>query len=279
MSNVFVSLPNVKINNSYDYYRTVDPTASEKEPAYTNGQTWLNTVSGESFQLTDQVAGTWAQIEIDIDEKINNYLDSVCDSVLEYLNEKFIVDRNINYFDEDNNSFDAEFPTDTPGPITRKEAFTLVNTESVYSNFTFNNSAKTITVTTGAELFGSITDSFKATDIIYVGSSRRNDGYYTIASVTSTSFTISEDTLKDGSANCFIFLVDIPAGLTAIMGRMIWYDVYKRSTVSGLQSETVGTYSWTKAPFTNGMRYPDDIISGLDNYRNISIGGVSSFVN
>ena len=272
---IFVTLADVKINNSYTYYKVVAPTTSELEPAYTTGQTWLDTVTGFSYQLTNQITGTWVQIETDIDEKINTVKNATCQTVITSLSNKFIVGRNSNYFDED-----LDYNTDYPARFSRENAFTLVETESVYGNFTIDGSAKTITLTADTDIFGSLTDAFAIGDIIYIGGSKRNDEYYTVDTVTDTEIKVLEDTLKSGVSNFFIFLTDVPDGLISIIGRMIWYDVYKRPLLVGMKSEKIGSYSYIKAEANNNyMRYPDDVISGLDAYDGIATGGESYFVN
>ena len=60
---------------------------------------------------------------------------------------------------------------------------------------------------------------------------------------------------------------------------MVWFDVYMRNDLTGVQAESIGTFSFTREPFSNGMRYPDSIISGLDKYEQFAIGGISFFVS
>lgn len=265
----FISLTDVKINNDYEHIKTIAPTVAEKEPLYLNGERWLNTTDGLSYELQDQVAGTWIQIEQNYDTKINRVKENTFLTVIRDLSNYFIVNRN--------GDFSENYETqDLPDFFTRENIYQLFQFESVWSDFTFDSAGKTITV--GNDLLGSLTNSFKIGDCLLISGSRRNDGYYSIANVTSTVITVNED-LVDGSANCFSFLTDVPDALIEIVGRMIHYDIYVRSNRAGLKSERVGTYSYTLGDSGNNLGYPYDIVSGLNAYEMIPIGGLSVFIN
>lgn len=269
MSKQFITLTDVKINNDYTYVRAVAPTASEKAPTYSNGETWLNTVTGYSYELTEEVGGTWTQIELDIDNKINYIQSSVFTTVINYLGNYFTLSRVLNYFDE--------YETDWPDYFQRLDAFMLTNYESVYSENTFSASAGTITVDTDA-LYGSLTDTFAVGDTVLVSRTRRNNGYYTVSAVAAGVLSVSE-TLADEVAPSFLFFADVPAAFTQLLGRLIWYDIYSRVQGAGLKSERVGTYSFTMQDADTALGYPSDITGGLSSYMGIITEGVGYFVN
>lgn len=265
----FLTLTDVKIYNDYTYIKTVAPTTSELEPLYVAGETWLDEVTGLSYELIDQVAGTWRQIEQAEDIKITRELDNIFNRTIEYINNQFLVERN-----SLDSLEDSSFPSSFNNIFNARDAGMVYNLESVYSNFTFDATGKTITPS--PDIIGTIAN-YAVGDSLLIAGSRRNDKYVTVTVITSSVITVTED-LSNGSANCFIFLANIPAGFISVVGRLLWYDVFERNATSGLQSEKVGTYSWTKAPMSNGLRYPDDILSGLDVYESFTTGGISVYV-
>jgi len=269
MSKQFITLADVKINNTYTYYRIVAPTIAEKAPTYTNGETWLDTVTGYSYELTEQVGGTWTQIEIDLDNKINYIQGSVFKTVINYLGNYFTVSRVLNYY--------GTYKTGWPTSFTRQDAYILTQYESAYSSNTFDAAGKTITIDIDA-LYGSLTDTFAAGDTVLVSGTRRNNGYYTLATVAAGVLTVSE-ALADEVAPSFLFFVDVPAAFTQLLGKLVWYDLYTRASVGGLKSERVGTYSFTVQDADTALGYPSDITGGLSAYLNVIGEGVSYFVN
>lgn len=265
----FITLADVKIYNDYDYIELSAPTTSEKEPTFVNGETWLDTSTGFSYQLTNQAAGTWERIEKAVDTQINLWKDNTFETILIYLSNRFYIRRNVNYSDEYESS--PEFVRN------RKQLFNLYNYESVFSDFEFTASTKKITVVTDATLYGSITESFTTGDLIYVFDSQRNNGYYTIASLTSTEIEVNE-TIVDDTANCFIFLANVPDALVQIVSKLIWYDVFVRNKYGGLKSERIGTYSYTVQDVDPNLGYPVDLMAQLERYSLIDVGGEAVFV-
>lgn len=263
----FISLFEVKINGSYTYVKSGVPTAAEKEPAYLNGQTWLDIATGYSYQLIDQTVATWIQIEMDKDYRINFIKDSVFETVLKYINNRFYISRQQNY---------SDVYSQSPAFVyNRDKLFTLYSYQSVFSTFDFVSGTKKLTAPD--TVYGDITDTFQVGDIIYIEGSTRNDGYYSIKSLTDTYIEVNESIITE-SANCFIILADVPSALVNIISRMIYFDVYVRSKIGGLQSERIGTYSYTLQNLDGDMGYPRDIVSGLDAYVIQDAGGLSNYV-
>ena len=212
-----ITLAQVKINNTYDWIKNVAPTVAEKAPAYSNNETWLDLSTGYSYMLTDETVGTWERIEIGYDAKIEILKNPVFMNAIRYLQNPFTIFRDDNYADE--------YGFDFPDFMNREERYNLNYFDCIFSECTFDSTGETITV--GDDVYGTM-DSFQDGDIILVAQSRRNNGYYTIDSKTDTVITVEED-LTDSVGACFIFLVDIPEQIKYIIGRMIWYDVYKRN--------------------------------------------------
>ena len=259
----FITLTSVKINNTYNYYKNVVPTVAEKTPAYHNGETWLNMTTGYSYQLIDEVAGTWIQIEQSLDARILATCEQTVLTVLRYLSNAFTVDRNKNYSD-----------LYMSPVLLRNELFKLYNYESIYSEFTFTTANDRITPAVDG-LYGDIVDTFKVGDAILISGSKRNNGYYTVKTVNAAYLETVENITSE-IAEAFIFLAIIPDALIQIVGRMVWYNIYKRPVVSGMQSERIGSYSYTLQA-VGGMGYPEDIIGDLNNYACMGVGGMSVF--
>lgn len=265
----FVDKACVKLNNSYSYIYAADPTVAEKEPTYFNGDTWLSTNTGSSWVLKDQTAGTWQQIEIAEDAKIGIFGSRVFDVVTRYLNNNFLVPRNEDY--EDSYSF--------PSGFTREQAFLLASSEGVYIAASFDSALKKISAASTDDVAGSLTASFQAGDTIFITGSLRNNGYYTIDTVTDTEIVVVEDGFTTSDSECFIFLADVSDALISIVCRMVWFDVFRRDQFVGLASERIGTYSWSKGASVGGIMYPEDVVAGLETFRIVEIGGHSVFVN
>lgn len=277
---VFATLSGVKINGVYSFLKPLAPTASDKAPAYVNGDTWLDTVTGFSYILIDDIAGTWEQTETGTDEKINTVKDNLFMSVIRYIGNIFAIDRNCDYI---NNSADyyADFPVGLP-MVNKVGCIKLLTLESVYSRCKFtavDTDTFTIEPGTNENVYGSIANSFIVGDTIYIQGSRRNDGYYTIAAIDTAlnRITVAEP-ITDETSYAFIYMCKVPEDFIQIVNAMVYYDIITKPTKSGLQSESVGTYSWT-AQNLDAMNYPADVISRLDNYKMISVGGSSIFVD
>lgn len=264
---MFVDLIDVKINNVYNYRDDAAPTVSEKAPTYAAGETWLDLDTGFSYILTDATLGTWTQIETAEDNTIALNGDRIFKSIIKELNNPFIVPRNGAFL-----ALDCGFPSYTQ--FDRQKAFKLVQTESIYSNWAFVSGTK---IMTAAGVYGDIS-ALIAGDMILVQESRKNNGYYTIADIGDDFIEVAE-TLKDETGFAFVSLVDIPDDFTLLVGRLIWWDVFKQPEQStGIQSESIGTYSYTLQDMSK-RGYPADVLKGIVDYSIIGIGGESYFVN
>lgn len=277
----FIQLSQIKMQNEYTFLNNGVPTISDKSPLYTNGDTWLDFVTGYSYLLTDDVAGTWVRTEQANDTKMLMKKDKLFMTVINYLNNIFAVERNKKYLNNNDIYYD-DFPYGMPTAFTRKEMFKLLVYESIYSEFIFDDDGSggyTITVSDLTNIFGSIEDSFAVGDTIYIQGSRRNDGYYTISAldITLQRIIVQEEVINETS-NAFIYLCVVPEGILDIIAEMVYYDIIKKPKMSGIRSESIGTYSYTKETSGNSLNYPDDILSGLESYRMLSIGGQSLLV-
>lgn len=240
----------VKINGTYDTITSADPTAAESAPAYTNGHRWLATGSGDSFELTDETAGTWMQIETALDAKIDTVLASTYKRVLTECYGSLAIQRQ------------AELE-EAPDSIAWNSLWWLNTYVSVYADWTISGAS--ISVADADDIVGSV-DDFEYEDAAYIIGSRRNDGVHTVESVDAAGLTFGE-TLIDGDSQFVVMLISVPTDLDLIIARMIYYDIQIRPLRYGLQSERIGSYSYqTSEQMIGGLRYPIDVIAGIDSY-------------
>lgn len=145
----------------------------------------------------------------------------------------------------------------------------IVSGIAITSALTFNATAATIVA--GASY---VSQGFAADDEFYLSGSFRNDGYYTIASVTTVTITIaSTATVIDelSGATVLISLTRWPDDLPYAVAQFIKYDLEDRLTKGGgLSSQTIGPRSESYNEMTYG--YPTDLLSLLDAYRRPTFG-------
>jgi hypothetical protein len=254
------TLYDVKKNGEYDYIVAAAPTSAELEPAYLNGETWLDSLTGFSYELTDQTVGTWTRTLKSADNKILIKLDSVEAAAFGYLKNFFSVGRQ------------KEYTGQTYGYWNRTDYLFFLGVETVFADFVFDDVAKTLTPSTA--FYGAPTD-WQPGDIVRVIGSKRNDKFMTLTAVdeSTATLTVSEDIKAEAGEGCFVFLTDIPQAVFDIIGEMVYFDQFERNA-NGLKSERVGTYSWTRDDVRiGGLGYPDEIVGNLDQFASVALGG------
>jgi len=235
----------VKLNGQYDYLQPVDPTVAENEPQYTNGQRWLNTVSGDSFDLIDQVAGTWQQIEQSLDTRIDQILPGTYARIIAECRDATLRPRD-------------SLLQDSPDSITKTAYWYLLEYISLYADWTITGAS-----ISADHIVGDLADLLPG-DQVWIIQSRRNEGLHTIATVDASGLTFTNP--LDGTTERFLVaLAQIPADLDTIIGRMIWFDLTIRPERLGLSGERIGSYSYTVSDI-GGRSYPTDVTSGIDSY-------------
>ena len=110
-------------------------------------------------------------------------------------------------------------------------------------------------------------------DIVILGS-YRNDGYHQVATVSgytmSLNASVSTVVAELSGASTIIAVVKWPAGIKPVIANMIKYDYLQRPKNMGLQSESLGDYSYTLASgYDQAYGYPMDVIKGLSVYQRI----------
>ena len=116
-----------------------------------------------------------------------------------------------------------------------------------------------------------VTAGFADDDEFYVYGSYRNDGYYTISSVETSTISIasSESVVAELSgASILVSLVRWPDALKYSAAQMVKFDYDDRPTrVGGLASQSLGPRSESYAVDTGGYGYPKEILGMLNQYR------------
>ena len=115
------------------------------------------------------------------------------------------------------------------------------------------------------------TYSFASGDEIRVKDSKRNDGIYTAATVSSATITISTEysygtTLlsETEEASLTIVKMDVPVSLKPVVSQMIKYRI--DHPLGNPKSESLGDYSVEYG----GSDYPESITKALNKYRLVS---------
>lgn len=101
-------------------------------------------------------------------------------------------------------------------------------------------------------------------DYLY-NSANSIDNYITDINIDDNTLEI--DTAATTTASNVIFTV-YPQGSKMVAAKLIQYMMQSNS-MNGLQSETVGSYSWSKSDVGNPYGVPDDIFKSIKRYVNV----------
>jgi hypothetical protein len=135
------------------------------------------------------------------------------------------------------------------------------------SNVTASSSDRTLIIT-GTNFS---TYSFQSGDEFRIRNSKRNDGFYTAATVSSATITVSSSsdyvatfTLRNEAeqeAFWTINKIDVPMSVKPLIASMIKFKI--EHTGGTPQSERLGDYSVTYG----GGEYPESIMKSMNKYR------------
>lgn len=136
----------------------------------------------------------------------------------------------------------------------------------VQDTMTFTATAGTIVATNDFAAAG-----FAAADEMSIYGSYKNDGYFTIGSVSTKTLTIAsaESVVTELSgASILISLVNWPVSLAYAAAQLVKYDYDDRGKrVAGLASQSLGPRSESYTTVVGGAGYPADIVDMLDAFR------------
>lgn len=140
------------------------------------------------------------------------------------------------------------------------------------TTMTFNATARTVT-TVGGDEWASF--GFAAGDEVSVYHSYRNDGIYTVQSVSTSVMTlVSGSTVVDElSGRSILFsVVKWPVDLKQTAALMVEYDYDKRKTrTAGLRSRSLGPLSESFSDSVGAFGYPEDLLEPLYDHRVVRI--------
>lgn len=237
-----IDLLSVKLNKDYDYVQDEVPNASG---------TWLCSddltgyTKGYSYQVTDDDT---TRIETKQDYLINKKIYYSISMVCNYLNNYFPVYRQT-----------EEYSYDTSDSSLNEQTIRLLYKYlSAYNEFTFSNNI----------ISGIISNPFITNDLVLINNSLRNNYFSYVTAYNSTSITVDNTLFNNTTEYALISLVNLPDAVQEIISQMIYYDIYLKDTANNLQSESIGSYSYSKATAQIGsLYYPPEIVTGLQAYK------------
>ncbi len=120
-----------------------------------------------------------------------------------------------------------------------------------------------------------VTPGFAAVDEIYVYNSRRNDGYYTIDSISTVTLTIAstETVVSEVSGrSILVSLVQWPNSIAHAAAQLVKYDFSDRpKRAAGITAQSLGPRSESYGADLGMFGYPLDLLSLLDQYRQVRL--------
>lgn len=138
---------------------------------------------------------------------------------------------------------------------------------ALQQTMTFNATARTIT--SSGEDWASY--GFAAGDEVYVYQSYRNDGYYTVSTISGSVMTLaSGSTVVDelSGRSIMVSVVKWPSDLKQAAALMVAYDYDARPTrTAGVQSRSLGPFSESYGTRLGAHGYPEDLLEPLYNHR------------
>lgn len=147
----------------------------------------------------------------------------------------------------------------------------LLAIEQMIRGYTNNNFQRMAYRRTADIIGGSFnvgaTTLFNVGDTVQIGESRLNEGLYTVAEVTDSTFTVNEDVVDE--KNVLVTKVSYPADVKMGVVDMLKWELENRAKV-GIQSETISRHSVTYFDLSGDnakMGYPKSLLGFLKPYR------------
>ena len=158
-------------------------------------------------------------------------------------------------------------------PVAQERIMWITNNQfttdlELQTTVTFNATARTI-VTTGGDAWAGW--GFAAGDEVYVYHSYRNDGYYTVLSISDDTLTLATGaTVVDelSGRSILVSVVRWPADLKPVAARMVQFDMEQRSgRTPGVKSRSLGPFSESYSDAVGEYGYPADLLEPLYDHR------------
>ena len=161
-------------------------------------------------------------------------------------------------------------------PMVENDIVAYTNTQFTNSNITFSGSfvptaAAGPVYTLVCALGGISAIPFAIGDQIKLFGTVRNDGRFSIKLLSDTVVTVNEPLVGEDAVTASITLIQYPVGLNLYAIRMISY-LLKHGDDAGIQSESIKSYSYSRAASGSDAGYPAEILKGLDRYRLVKTG-------
>lgn len=118
---------------------------------------------------------------------------------------------------------------------------------------------------------------FATGDWIWLSGSTRNDEYYSIKSIDADYIEVNEAlTAQADESSMSLMLINIPAAIKIYFAKMVAWQLYHVKD-DGLQSESIGNYSYSRSAMASDAGYPSTLLGGLSKWKNISMRRGSVF--
>lgn len=144
----------------------------------------------------------------------------------------------------------------------------VIESDEIY----FDNGA-TNTINLAAGGFAAV--GFPTGKNLIISGSRLNDGIVTLSSQTDAALTVSEtmadETQTTAGYSVKVALANFPQALEFIAARMIGYQLTNAGS-AGITSQSIGSYSESRASGSVGSGYPNEILAMLGPYKNMRTG-------
>lgn len=241
-----IDLFNIKKYNEYDFIQSTVPTVSstwlcsESNGSYVKGYSYNVQIGAE--QPTPTVIIT--RIEVQEDSKIQSAIYPTIESVCQYLNNYFPVKRQAN---------DLYATNEYICGLNITESRELSKYLATYGNYLFQNNQ-----------INGVQQLFLKDDLIRLQNAVRNNYISYVTAVTGTTITVDNALFADTIEDCRITLMRLAQPVEQAICEMIYFDTFVRGAASDLKSESIGSYSYTKADVQIGsLAYPQELISVL----------------
>lgn len=250
------TLGQVKLNRQYDRYENTDPVAGTDDIGV--GRTWLNYTTGDAFQQTLEHPSYFIQIDHDFDAKASQILAPTYQRIINECRDALLSPRD-------------EILDETPDSIRRTTYWYLNEYHSIYAPWMLSGASIETVSATALDIVGTL-DDLEPGDEVFIIGSKRNDGLREILTVDAAGLTFTEALAGAGIDRFAIALANVPTDLNQIIARMIYFDLEYRPHRTGIQTERIGTYSYTlggNETMVAGLSYPIDIAAGIESYLGI----------
>lgn len=265
----------VKKRLNYDIWENDDPTALDNVAnGFELNLTWLNILTGSSFNHVSD--GVWQEIDRGLNNKASiQFSKSLRTALIGICNNDI---RFIPYYVQRRNLWNIEvaIPENLFWRIKNFDRIWALG--HIYSciswacdEASFVISGNNTEIQKSGEFESGPLQDFSNGYVLIQGT-KFNDGVYKVISNNSLVLTV-EGNLTECEDEVLISFMQLPKELLDDVGAMAWFDLFIRNGMTGLKSESIGTYSYTKDDTNNigGMSYPRDLVPFISTQKQITM--------